>query len=91
MSASSDVTPSGFSVIRTIVPPPRAIISILTFAVPSGRPFARRHSRRGPSASSATVWSLISKGPKPMVWWNLEPGAGHCGSASRISFDPTTQ
>ena len=63
----------------------------MTVAVPAGRPFARSRKRWGRSVSSATVWSESVNGPKPIVWWNFEPGAGHSGSASRIRFDPTTQ
>ena len=84
-------TPSGFSRIRTSVPPALGIRSSVTVAVSRGRPFARSLSRCGGSASSATVWSETLKGPEPTVWWNLEPGAGQPASASRISFEPTTQ
>jgi hypothetical protein len=38
-----------------------------------------------------SVWSEISSGPSPTVWWIFEPGAGHVASASRMTFDPTTQ
>ena len=41
--------------------------------------------------STASEWSETLNGPKPTVWWNFEPGAGQSGSASRITFEPTTQ
>jgi hypothetical protein len=37
------------------------------------------------------VWSASFSGPTPIVWWKREPGAGQAASASRISFEPTTQ
>jgi hypothetical protein len=89
--ASGRKIPSGFSVILTTVPPSFGVISSVTDAVPNGRPLARIFSRRGGSASSETVWSETLKGPKPTVWWNLEPGSGQLESASRITLDPTTQ
>ena len=68
LAASSALRPSGDSVIRTTVPPSRGVSSSVTFAVPNGRPFARRRSSRGDSETSDSVLSRTVSGPTPIVW-----------------------